>query len=174
MRIIDKIKIIQGDITKLKTDAIVNAANKSLLGGGGVDGAIHHAAGSLLLDECRKIGGCNTGEARITKGYNLDAKYIIHTVGPIYSNKKKDSILLGYCYNNCLHLAVQNNIKTIAFPAISCGVYGYPIKEACHIAIDTTCNSLKTDSYIEKIIFVLFSSKHYEVYVEYLRFKDCA
>jgi len=170
--ILDRIEIVQGDITKMDVDAIVNAANKSLLGGGGVDGAIHRVAGRKLLEECRTIGGCPTGEARITKGYNLSAKYVIHTVGPIYRGKPQDSVLVTQCYTNSLRLAVENNVTSIAFPAISCGVYGYPINEACKIAIDTTCNFLKENQPISKVMFVLFSSSDYQVYVNYLNKYD--
>ncbi len=167
--ILDKIEIKQGDITILNVDAIVNAANRSLLGGGGVDGAIHRAAGPKLLEECRTLGGCDTGEAKITKGYNLIASYVIHTVGPVYSGKPQDSELLSQCYINSLQLALENNLNSIAFPAISCGVYGYPIIEACKIAIDTTCSFLdsRTNSLI-KVIFILFSSKDFDVYKQYL------
>ncbi|MCK4986390.1 MAG: macro domain-containing protein, partial [Desulfobacterales bacterium] len=126
--ILRKIEIRQGDITQLDVDAIVNAANTKLLGGGGVDGAIHRAAGPQLLEECRTIGGCPTGGARITGGYNLAAHHVIHTVGPVYSGKPQDSQLLTNCYLNSLKLAIENNLTTIAFPAISCGVYGYPIE----------------------------------------------
>jgi len=167
--IFDKIKIMQGDITKLDVDAIVNAANRSLLGGGGVDGAIHRAAGPKLLEECRKLGGCNTGEAKITKGYNLKARHVIHTVGPVYSGKPRDSLLLSQCYFNSLELSAQNNLSSIAFPAISCGVYGYPIKDACKIAIETTCGFLKEEKgSVTKVIFILFSSKDYNIYEQYL------
>jgi O-acetyl-ADP-ribose deacetylase (regulator of RNase III) len=166
--ILSKIEIRQGDITKLEADAIVNAANKSLLGGGGVDGAIHRAAGPELLAECRTIGGCPTGEARITKGYNLPARYVIHTVGPVYSGKPRDSRLLTNCYENSLQLAVENNVASIAFPAISCGVYGYPIEDACKIAVDTTCKFLKTNTSVDKAIFVLFSDGDCQVYQNYL------
>ena len=166
--ILDKIQVKQGDITKLKVDAIVNAANKSLLGGGGVDGAIHRAAGSELLAECRTIGGCPTGEARITDGYNLFARHVIHTVGPVYSGKPQDSRLLAQCYLNSLKLASDHNVKSIAFPAVSCGVYGYPIKDACRIAVDTTCGFLDKNRSIEKVIFILFSAKNMKVYEAYL------
>ena len=165
---LDKIEIRQGDITKLDVDAIVNAANKSLLGGGGVDGAIHRAAGPELLEECRTLGGCPTGEARITKGYKLLARFVIHTVGPVYSGKPRDSQLLTNCYTNSLKLAAENNVKSIAFPAISCGVYGYPIDQACKIAVDTTCNFLKSNPALEKAIFILFSESDREVYRSYI------
>jgi len=167
--ILNRIEIMKGDITTLKVDAIVNAANTSLLGGGGVDGAIHRAAGSGLINECRKIGGCPTGEARITGAYNLPTKYVIHTVGPIYHGKAEDPKLLSNCYLNSLKLAVKNDIASIAFPAISCGIYGYPVKEACKIAIDTTCNFLKQNSSLKKIVFILFSVDNYNVYTEYLK-----
>jgi O-acetyl-ADP-ribose deacetylase (regulator of RNase III) len=168
-KILDKIEIKQGDITKLEVDAIVNAANKSLLGGGGVDGAIHRAAGPELLEECRTLGGCPTGEARITKGYQLPARHVIHTVGPVYGAKPEDSRLLTNCYENSLKLAVENNVKSIAFPAISCGVYGYPIQEACKIAVDTTCNFLKSKPSMQKAIFILFSAGDYNIYNDYLK-----
>ena len=167
--ILNRIEIMKGDITTLKVDAIVNAANTSLLGGGGVDGAIHRAAGPGLLTECRKIGGCPTGEARITGAYNLPTKYVIHTVGPIYHGKAEESKLLSSCYLNSLKLAVKNDIASIAFPAISCGIYGYPVKEACKIAIDTTCNFFKQNSSLKKTVFILFSVDNYNVYTEYLK-----
>jgi O-acetyl-ADP-ribose deacetylase (regulator of RNase III) len=167
--ILDKLEVRQGDITKLEVDAIVNAANKSLLGGGGVDGAIHRAAGPELLAECRTVGGCPTGEARITRGYNLPARCVIHTVGPVYSGKPQDSRLLTNCYENSLQLAVENQVASIAFPAISCGVYGYPIGDACKIAVDTTCNFLKSHPELEKVIFILFSDSDREVYSRYLK-----
>lgn len=166
--ILNRIEIQQGDITKLEIDAIVNAANRSLLGGGGVDGAIHRAAGPELLAECRTLGGCPTGEARITGGYNLPAKYVIHTVGPVYSGKAEDSRLLSLCYHNSLSLAVQNHISSIAFPAISCGVYGYPIEKACRIAMDTNCTYLKDQPAIAHVIFMLFSKKDLEIYKSYI------
>jgi O-acetyl-ADP-ribose deacetylase (regulator of RNase III) len=170
-KIIEKLEVMQGDITTLNVDAIVNAANTSLLGGGGVDGAIHRAAGPGLLEECRTLGGCPTGEARITKGYNLAARHVIHTVGPVYRSKPRDKTLLTGCYQNSLQLAADNNITSIAFPAISCGVYGYPIDEACRVAVDTTCNCLKTNPSIARVIFMLFSSEDLDVYEDYIRTK---
>jgi O-acetyl-ADP-ribose deacetylase (regulator of RNase III) len=167
--ILNKIESRRGDITKLSVDAIVNAANSSLLGGGGVDGAIHRAAGPELVKECRTLGGCPTGEARITKGYNLAARHVIHTVGPVYSGKPRDKTLLTGCYQNSLKLAAGNNVHSLAFPAISCGVYGYPIEEACKIALDTSCNFLKNNQTIEKVMFMLFSQANLKVYEEYLR-----
>lgn len=165
----DRIEIRQGDITQLEVDAIVNAANSSLLGGGGVDGAIHRAAGPELVEECRTIGGCPTGEARITRGYQLPARHVIHTVGPVYGETSDDSKLLASCYENSLRLAVENNIATIAFPAISCGIFGYPIKEACQIAVDTTAEFLKNNPSVKKVIFIQFSSEDHAVYNAYLR-----
>jgi len=147
----------------------VNAANTSLLGGGGVDGAIHRAAGPKLLEECRTIGGCPTGEARITKGYNLPAKHVIHTVGPIYSGRPEDSRLLSSCYTNSMQLAVDNNDTSVAFPAISCGVYGYPINEACKIAVNTVCSFLSENPPVNKVIFILFSSSDHDIYADYIR-----
>ncbi len=168
-KILDKLEVMKGDITKLAVDAIVNAANSSLLGGGGVDGAIHRAAGPALVKECRTLGGCPTGEARITKGYNLAARYVIHTVGPVYSGKPRDKTLLTGCYQNSLKLAAENNVHSLAFPAISCGVYGYPIEEACKIAINTACAFLKNNPTMEKMIFMLFSAGDLKVYLEYIQ-----
>ena len=163
------ITVEQGDITKLSVDAIVNAANKSLLGGGGVDGAIHRAAGPELLAECRTLHGCNTGEAKITKGYKLPAKYVIHTVGPIYSGKERDASDLRNCYGNSLELAAKNDVHSIAFPAISTGVYGYPVLEATMIAINTVRDWLKENSsYDLKVVFVCFDEKTYRCYCEEL------
>jgi O-acetyl-ADP-ribose deacetylase len=162
------IEIQQGDITKLAVDAIVNAANTSLLGGGGVDGAIHRAAGPDLVAECRTLGGCPTGEARLTKGYRLPAKYVIHTVGPVYSGKPQDAQLLRSCYRNSLQLAVRQGIGAIAFPAISCGVYGYPIREACKIAVDTCLEIMEREPALKKVIFVLFSNSDRKVYQSYI------
>ena len=171
-KILEKIEIIQADITKINADAIVNAANSSLLGGGGVDGAIHRAAGPELLAECKTLGGCPTGDARITKGYNLPAKYVIHTVGPVYRGLPSDSKLLSHCYENSLKIAVEKKIKTIAFPAISCGIYGYPIEDACQIALDTTFKFLKENEVLEKVIFVLFSKNDEKIYQQCLSRKS--
>jgi O-acetyl-ADP-ribose deacetylase (regulator of RNase III) len=166
----DKIQIQQGDITKMAVDAIVNAANNSLLGGGGVDGAIHRAAGPQLLAECRTIGGCPTGEARITGGYRLPARHVIHTVGPIYHRMTPTAAaqLLARCYESCLSLVVQHRLTSVAFPAISCGVYGYPIEDACRVAIDTSRRWLKDHPSLEKVVFVLFSPADRQVYENYL------
>ncbi len=167
--IVEKLNVIRGDITRLEVDAIVNAANTTLLGGGGVDGAIHRAAGPQLLAECRTLGGCPTGEARITKGYRLPAQHVIHTVGPVYRGSEKDPILLAGCYRSSLTLAVENGCKTVAFPAISCGVYGYPIEKACKIAVDTTCEFLSAHAQIQQVVFVLFSTSDEKVYLDYLK-----
>ena len=154
-----------GDITKLQVDAIVNAANSSLLGGGGVDGAIHRAAGPELLAECRTLGGCRTGEAKITKGYNLPAKHIIHTVGPIYSGSASDPVDLKNCYYNSLELAKENAIHSIAFPGISTGVYGYPKEEAAEIALKTINDWIKTNAdYDMDVTIVNFSEQDYMIY----------
>ena len=167
---VDKISVTKGDITRLAVDAIVNAANTTLLGGGGVDGAIHRAAGPELLAECKRIGGCPTGEARITKGYNLPAKYVIHTVGPVYhrDNAMEAQQLLTQCYQNSLKLAEKHHIASIAFPAISCGVYGYPIEDACRVAVNTAIAFLETTDSIQKVIFILFSSTDQSVYQDYI------
>lgn len=157
-----------GDITSLEVDAIVNAANSTLEGGAGVDGMIHWAAGSGLLEECRAIGWCPTGEARITAGYNLPARFIIHTVGPVYGvDRDQAPRLLAACYENSLALAARHDIRTIAFPAISCGAYGYPVEEACRIALDTAISFLERNEIPEKIIFVLYSCRDYDAYCEY-------
>ena len=161
----DKIEIVQGDITKLDVDAIVNAANTTLLGGGGVDGAIHRAAGPELLAECRTLGGCQPGEAKITRGYRLPARFVIHTVGPVWrGGKRGEPETLANCYRNSLQVAVENGIRTIAFPAISCGAYGYPIEEAAQIAVNTTREFLATTDQIEKVIFVLWDEDVYKTY----------
>jgi O-acetyl-ADP-ribose deacetylase len=162
--ILSKIEILQGDITQLSVDAIVNAANNRLLGGGGVDGAIHRAAGPELLAKCRTLGGCPTGEARITKGYQLAANYVIHTVGPVYHGKPEDPILLEACYRNSLRLASDYKLRTIAFPAISCGVYGYPIEAAAQIALKTTMSFLCEYQDFTKIMFTLLSPANLEIY----------
>lgn len=162
-----KILFDLGDITKLDCDAIVNAANKTLLGGGGVDGAIHRAAGRELLAECRTLGGCHTGEAKITRGYKLKAKYIIHTVGPIYSGKSSDAADLANCYKNSLDLARKHDIHSIAFPAISTGVYHYPLEEATRIALTTIDNWLKANAdYDIEVIFSCFDKRTYSVYID--------
>jgi O-acetyl-ADP-ribose deacetylase (regulator of RNase III) len=159
------IEIVRGDITKLDVDAIVNAANSSLLGGGGVDGAIHRAAGPELLAECRTLGGCPPGEAKITRGYNLPARFIIHTVGPFWTGgKRSEAETLANCYLNSLQLAVENGIKTIAFPAISCGAYRYPVSEAAQIAVETTRRFLEREDRVEKVIFALFSGEIFDTY----------
>jgi O-acetyl-ADP-ribose deacetylase len=159
------IDIARGDITTLHVDVIVNAANTTLLGGGGVDGAIHRAAGPELLAECRALGGCQPGEAKITRGYELPARYVIHTVGPFWTGGKRgEAQILSNCYCNSLLLGVENRIKTIAFPAISCGAYGYPIREATRIAVETTCEFLAINDKIDKVIFVVASDEILRAY----------
>jgi O-acetyl-ADP-ribose deacetylase len=160
-----RIQILRGDITKLDVDAIVNAANTTLLGGGGVDGAIHRASGPELLAECRTLGGCRPGEAKITRGYRLPARFVIHTVGPIWRGGKHDEArTLANCYRNSLQLAVENEIKTLAFPAISCGAYGYPIAEAAQIAFKTTRQLLAISDELQKVIFIVWSEDIYDAY----------
>jgi O-acetyl-ADP-ribose deacetylase (regulator of RNase III) len=161
----NKIEIHKGDITKLNVDAIVNAANTSLLGGGGVDGAIHRAAGPELLEYNRKLGGCPTGEAKISPGFNLPAKHVISTVGPVWSggNRNEDE-LLANCYKNSLAVAVENNIRTIAFPSISTGVYHFPVERASKIAVKEVKGFLEKNPTIEKVIFVCFDDRAYDVY----------
>ena len=158
-------KLQRGDITKLEVDAIVNAANSTLLGGGGVDGAIHRAAGPELLEECRSLGGCPAGEAKITRGYRLPPRFIIHTVGPVWSGGNHgEAETLANCYRNSLGMAVANGAKTVAFPAISCGAYRYPIEEAASIAVETTAAFLEDDRVIETVIFVVATDEIEKAY----------
>ena len=161
-----KIEFIKGDITKVKADAIVNAANTTLLGGGGVDGAIHRAAGLGLLAECVTLGRCKTGEAKITKGYGLPARYVIHTVGPVWhGGKHHEPELLASCYRNSLTLAKEHSLKTVAFPSISTGAYRFPIEQAAKIALETVKSFLEAHpSALEKVLFVLFSDRDLEIY----------
>jgi len=160
-----KVDVKQTDITLLEVDAIVNAANESLMGGGGVDGAIHRAAGEGLKAECRTLGGCPTGTAKITKGYNLPARHIIHTVGPIWRGGiDNEAETLANCYRNSLQVALDNHIKTIAFPAISCGVYGYPIIDAVKIAVTTTYEFITAHDGIERVTFVAFNEEIFRTY----------
>ena len=160
-----KIDIARGDITKFDVDAIVNAANTTLLGGGGVDGAIHRSAGPELVAECQTLGGCPPGEAKITRGYRLPARFVIHTVGPVWrGGKHHEPETLASCYRNSLRLAVENGIETIAFPAISCGAYAYPIPTAAEISVKTTRDFLATEDRIDKVIFVLWGEDVYDAW----------
>jgi O-acetyl-ADP-ribose deacetylase (regulator of RNase III) len=160
-----RMKLQRGDIAKLEVDAIVNAANSTLLGGGGVDGAIHRAAGPELLEECRSLGGCREGEAKITRGYRLPARFVIHAVGPVWSGGNHgEAETLANCYRNSLGAAVANAAKTVAFPAISCGVYRYPIDEAASIAVETTVAFLEDDRIIESVIFVIATDEIEKAY----------
>ena len=163
------IEILRGDITKLKVAAIVNAANRTLLGGGGVDGAIHRAAGPELLAECRALGGCDPGEAKITRGYRLPARFVIHTVEPIWrGGKHGEAQILANCYRNSLRIGVENEISMIAFPAISCGAYGYPIEGAAQIALETTREFLAASRELAKVIFALWDENVYEAFASTL------
>lgn len=164
------LELVEGDITNEETDAIVNAANTGLLGGSGVDGAIHRAGGPKILEECKKLGGCPTGEARITTGGNLKARYVIHTVGPIYhGGKSREADFLANAYKSSLGLASQYKLKSVAFPSISTGAYGYPVREASAIALKTIINYMKAHSDIELVRFVLFDQKSYQAYEESLQ-----
>lgn len=164
-----RVEVIQGDITRQNVEAIVNAANESLLGGGGVDGAIHLAAGPQLLEECRKLGGCQTGQAKITKGYNLLAKWVIHTVGPVWrGGQHHEDELLAKCYRSSLALAVQHSVRTIAFPAISTGVYAFPLDRATQIAVTEAKSFLDQNSLIEQVSFVCFGEAAYQGYLNAL------
>jgi O-acetyl-ADP-ribose deacetylase len=160
-----RLSLIQGDITQQAVDAIVNAANNSLLGGGGVDGAIHRVAGKQLLEECRALGGCETGGAKLTKGYNLPAKFVLHTVGPIWQGGTQDEeILLAKCYSSCFALAHLHDIHTIAFPSISTGVYRFPVERASRIALQEIFHELETNKKLERVIIVCFDQHTYDIY----------
>ena len=166
-----RLELVEGDITKQDTEAIVNAANPTLLGGGGVDGAIHRAAGPELLEECRTLGGCQTGDAKITKGYRLKAKRVIHTVGPVYFREgpERAAELLASAYRRSLEAASENNVRSVSFPSISTGAYGYPMEEAAPIALQTAINYLESHTDIEVVRFVLFGHRAYEVYEKALK-----
>ncbi len=168
-RIASRIKLVRGDITTLNVDAIVNAANTSLLGGGGVDGAIHRAAGPELLAECRTLGGCATGSAKITRGYRLPTDHVIHTVGPVYSGGGRgEADLLASCYRESLRLAAEHQCKTVAFPAISCGVYGYPLAEAARVSLEATAEFLAESELPREVTWCLFDQPAYDAYQEAL------
>jgi O-acetyl-ADP-ribose deacetylase (regulator of RNase III) len=164
-RVKERVEVTEGDITKQRVDAIVNAANTSLLGGGGVDGAIHRAAGPELLEETRRLGGCPTGEARVSKGYRLPARWVIHTVGPIWAGgHKNEDKLLANCYKNSLEAAVELGAKTVAFPSISTGAYGFPLEQATEIALNETKKFLEKDESLQKVVFVCFGEKALKTY----------
>lgn len=162
LSVFERMAVAEGDLTTFAVDAIVNAANETLLGGGGVDGAIHRAAGPALLEECRKLGGCPTGEARITGGYALPARHVIHTVGPIWSDARDDDPALASCYRNCIRLAVEHGLRSLAFPAISTGVYGFPFDRAARIAIAATAMELERAPEISQATFVLHGQAAYQ------------
>lgn len=166
----EKISILRTDITKLNVDAIVNAANTTLLGGGGVDGAIHRAAGPELYDECAALGGCQTGGARLTKGYRLPASFVIHTVGPVWTGGERgEREMLASCYRECFRIAREQGFRTLAFPAISCGVYRFPVSEAITIAVRETQEELKSNDKLENVIFACFGDDVFEAYRDDLR-----
>jgi O-acetyl-ADP-ribose deacetylase (regulator of RNase III) len=165
-----KIELYKGDITKLEVDAIVNAANKTLLGGGGVDGAIHRAAGMELLEACRKLNGCETGDAKITLAYNLPSKFVIHTVGPVYSTgTNKEAKKLASCYHKSLQVAKSNGLESLAFPNISTGVYGYPKKEAALIAVKTVSDFLEVNPEVKRVVYCVFDEENYSIYKKLLK-----
>ena len=167
---LNRFVVVQGDITKERVDAIVNAANPTLLGGGGVDGAIHRAAGPELLEECRKLNGCATGEAKITRGYRLPAKWVIHTVGPVWrGGTQQEDELLARCYRSCFRLVQEYGIKTVAFPSISTGAYGFPVRRAAGIAVREILQFLANDRSVEQVKMVCFNAEAYEAYTEALR-----
>ena len=173
IKTMNSIEIYEGDITKLEVDAIVNAANNTLLGGGGVDGAIHRAAGKELYEYCKTLNGCETGEAKITPGFNLPAKYVIHTVGPVWhGGKENEDVLLANCYRNSLRLAIENKVKTIAFPAISTGIYHFPLERATKIAVNEVKEFLEENNKVQKVIFVCFDSLTLTAYKSELGEKD--
>lgn len=163
------IEVVQGDITKEKVDAIVNAANNQLSPGGGVSGAIHRAAGPQLWEETKTLGGCKTGEAKITKGYNLPAKYVIHTVGPVYSGSGEDPELLASCYRESLKLALKHKLKSVSFPAISTGVFGYPVEPAAEVALKTIIDFVRKNKGLELVRMVIFDKKSYDIHVKVLK-----
>lgn len=164
-----KLEVLKTDITTLAVDAIVNAANSSLLGGGGVDGAIHRAAGPDLVHECRLLGGCKTGQAKMTKGYRLPARYVLHTVGPVWrGGENGEPELLASCYRSCFALAEKHEIRTLAFPAISCGIFGYPIEAATEIAVRETIAALEKNPSIESVIFACFNDEIFAAYNDVL------
>jgi O-acetyl-ADP-ribose deacetylase (regulator of RNase III) len=166
----ERIFVVEGDITKQRVDAIVNAANTTLLGGGGVDGAIHRAAGPRLVEECRTLGGCSTGQAKITKGYNLPARWVIHTVGPVWhGGDRHEDELLASCYRASLELAVEKGVRTIAFPAISTGVYGFPLERAAAIAVSEAKSFLERNFSLEKVVFVCFGRRAHDCYLSIIR-----